>query len=651
MGDVVLEEVLRRVDALVAQARPEEAAIVAAQGGLHERAAALFEQACDFARASDQASLAGDARRALALAALAGDAQRMDQAQEALLLEPNRARAAAEELRARGHGAVSARLLERLGDLQDAARAYAEAGLPVPAADAYEAMGQVREAARVLEAAHRADPSDHNVALRLARLLVSHRRFDAAVRLLQTLPESSPWQETALPLLASSYEALGLDQPADQARRKAATLGLTSQPTGHDAPATQVVYGRYELLRSVASTPSAQVFEALDRLTNQHVAVKQLRTQSLMGAGRDAFERLTREARALAQLRHANVVPLVELVDRGGAIVTPWMAGGSVADLMERERITPARAVEIAASVLAALSDAHRLGILHRDVKPSNILFDDAGVARLADFGAAHVSDTSSTATAGVIGTLAYMSPEQRYGQPATPASDVFGVGATLVEMLTGQPPSLSGQLPRAPSMCHPDLDVAHDAMVFRLIAHDVEDRVPDALEARKALLALYWPTENRGDALVRPSLVDSREEGDRLSVLDGDVALDRWLGRRVLRVADSAMMRRVVQAHASVAEPGLSAVLRFDPEEGTFWFEVPDGARLSETARPLCSWEAELLSVALGALHRRGVAHGSVDASHIVLRDGFPVLLFEPETVSGASPEQDMASLRRLCG
>jgi eukaryotic-like serine/threonine-protein kinase len=646
-------DVVQRIDTLVAQARVGEAGELAGEAGLHERAAELFEQACEFGRASDHAGLAGDARRALVLAALAGDEARIRRAEEAVLAEPNRARAAAAELRARGHGAIAARLLERLGDLKEAAVAYADAGLAIAAAAAYEALGQVREAARVLEAAHRADPGDHQVALRLANLLVVHRRFDAATRLLQAIPTESPLRSEALAPLAACYEALGLDDPLEALRREAVSRGvsLDAPNLGEDEESSvaKVVYGRYEILRSVASTPSARVFEAIDRISRQRVAVKQLRTEGLVGAGRDAFERLTREARALEQVRHPNVVALVELVADAGAVVTPWMRGGSLSDLMDRERVTPARAVEIASAVLSALGEAHRLGILHRDVKPSNILFDDAGVPRLADFGAAHVSDSSATATAGVIGTLAYMSPEQRFGQPATPASDVYSVGATLMEMLTGQPPPVSGQLSRPPSSCHPDLGASHDAAILALIAESPEERISSALEARHRLMTLSWPTDNRGDGLQRGGSAELEEDGDRLQPLEGDLLLDRWLGRRVRCVADTAAMRRVAQAYAAADEPGLSSVLRFDADRSCIWFEVPDGLLLAETARPLDAREAALLSSALDALHRRGVAHGSVDPRHVVLRGGSPVLVFDPQTFADATPERDISALQRL--
>jgi len=654
-GEDGASEVVARIETLLREGRPVQAAEIAAKAGLHAKAAELFEQACDFGRAAGEAGIAGDHRRALMLAALAGRDDLIAQAEEKVATDANRARAAAEELRARGHAGIAARLLERIGDVQQAASMYAAAGLAVAAADAYEALGEVRQAARVLEAAHRAAPHDEDVSLRLARLLVTHRRFDAATRLLQAIPASSSHRADALPLLVTCYEALGLDDPLRAVEQEAASLGVScraqSQAPGPDNPdIAKVVYGRYEILRSVATTPCARVFEALDRVTNQRVALKQLRTEGLAGAGRDAFERLAREARALEHVRHPNVVPLVELVADGGSIVTPWMPGGSVSDLMERERITPARAVEIASAVLGALAEAHRLGIVHRDVKPSNILFDEAGVPRLADFGAAHVSDTSATATAGVIGTLAYMAPEQRYGQPATPASDVYGVGATLLEMLTGHPPPVTGDRPREPSSCHPDLDMSHDGVVRKLVEEDPTRRIADALEARNALASPTWPTVNRGDTLVRhrPDPGDQPLE-DRLQPLEGEIHLDRWLGRRVQCVPDSAAMRRVAQAYASADTPALCSVLRLDAESGQIWFEVPDGPTMAESTRSLAGPEIEALAAALAVLHQRGVAHGSVDPHHIVLRGGSPVLAFEPGTAGDASPEHDRVALQHL--
>src|SRR6185436_12174263 len=198
-----------------------------------------------------------------------------------------------------------------------------------------------------------------------------------------------------------------------------------------------------ESRRDVATTQHARVIEAFDRINGDLVAVKLL-AGIHEGTGRDALLRFEREARALAQLRHPNVVPLRAYHPEGPAIVLAWMSGGSLADRIQEAALAfaPARAIEIACAVLSALGEAHRLGILHRDVKPSNVLFDDVGATRLSDFGAAHLGDLSSTATAGAIGTFAYMSPEQRLGRPASLTSDLYSAGVLLAELLTGEAPS-----------------------------------------------------------------------------------------------------------------------------------------------------------------------------------------------------------------
>ncbi|MCU0694109.1 MAG: protein kinase, partial [Polyangiaceae bacterium] len=300
--------------------------------------------------------------------------------------------------------------------------------------------------------------------------------------------------------------------------------------------------------------------------------------------------------------------------------------------------------------VLGALAEAHRLGIVHRDVKPSNVLFDEAGATRLADFGAAHVSDVSATATAGVIGTLAYMSPEQRYGQPATPLSDVYSVGATLLEMLTGQPPPPASGTPHKPSSFHPDLGPSHDDAILTMLAEHPGARPQGALAARTRLQALLWPNTIRGEWALAPGEPRSSAQAEqRLARGTGGTAEDRWLGRRLRVVPDDPRTRLAARAYAALGSPVLATVLRVDSEAAEIWFEEPQGDRLSDTAKLLSAQQARLLGEALAALHARGVTHGAVDAAHVVvLRDGLPVLLFEPQAVGA---EGDLEALQRLTG
>jgi len=411
-----------------------------------------------------------------------------------------------------------------------------------------------------------------------------------------------------------------------------------------------VLFGRYQIVRTAASTPSARVFEAVDRLSNKRVALKQIMAANLVGAGRDAFDRLVREARILQQLRHPNVAPLVDLVEDAGAIITQWMPGGSLADRLANEPVAPARAVEIACAVLGALAEAHRLGILHRDIKPSNILFDEAGAAMLSDFGAAHVSDSSATATAGVIGTLAYMSPEQRAGKPATPASDVFGVGATLLEMLTGGPPALEGRATE-PSHANPDLGPQHDAVVLEMLHEDPLRRPASALSARQALLAVAWPAQvPRQAPRAAPQQPSSTAPNARLRAVAGGVFEDTLLGRRVMLMEGSEEALRAARAYAAAACDELPSVVRITPDRAWIWFEHPDGVRLAEHQGAAPDWSA--LQHALQRLHEHGAAHGAIDREHLFVdRSGALRLAIEPRTLARASPQADDEALANLAG
>jgi serine/threonine-protein kinase len=295
-------------------------------------------------------------------------------------------------------------------------------------------------------------------------------------------------------------------------------------------------------------------------------------------------------------------------------------------------------------------------------VKPSNVLFDEVGAARLSDFGAAHLGDLSSTATAGAIGTFAYMSPEQRLGRPATLASDLYGVGAVLAELLTGEAPApaVRGRLTPAPSASNPDLTEAHDAAVASLLEEDPAARPADAFEARRALQALSWPERIRPRA-ARPSVrprASERPEGEaRLTDAeepgDGRDAAprrhDRWLCRDVLvlPLSDEALAR--ARAFARAGHPALPAVLRVDVAAGEIWIAPPRGRALADAPRALTKGQRARLAEAIAALHAAGGAHGSVDAQHLYLHDGDVALAYPRDPGAGDAVERDAEALRRI--
>ena len=230
------------------------------------------------------------------------------------------------------------------------------------------------------------------------------------------------------------------------------------------------------------------------------VAVKRL---ALHGSAHDmhrARQRVRREAAALAALDHPGIVSLLEVVDEGDDIVLvmPYLGGGTLADQVRAHGpLNPEMFDYLAGHLLSALAAAHRAGIVHRDIKPANVLFDAEGHAYLTDFGVATMRDATSglTATELVIGTPEFMAPEQARGERATPASDVFSLGATLRYAVTGTPPygrgdarvilnrAAEGKIDRLP----PELPRATRARLIPLVDKRPERRPTAAAAAQGA--------------------------------------------------------------------------------------------------------------------------------------------------------------------
>jgi eukaryotic-like serine/threonine-protein kinase len=219
----------------------------------------------------------------------------------------------------------------------------------------------------------------------------------------------------------------------------------------HGTPAERVsmsqplILNRYRLIERIASGGSAEVWRARDEQLGRDVAVKLLHSHLL--PDRVSRARLVAEARAAAALNHPAIVAVYD-VDPDGeppALVTEYVAGGSLATrLAEAGPMPPEDVARIGADIADALYLAHRLGVVHRDLKPGNILLEPDGRARLADFGIAHSLAPDAerlTITGAVVGTLRSMAPEQLLGGTITPRTDLYGLGTVLYEALVGWPP------------------------------------------------------------------------------------------------------------------------------------------------------------------------------------------------------------------
>lgn len=264
-----------------------------------------------------------------------------------------------------------------------------------------------------------------------------------------------------------------------------------------------VLGGRYDLRSHLARGGMAEVFDAQDNLLGRRVAVKVLHSSY----SRDAafVQRFRREAQAAANLSHPNIVSIYDTGEDNGThfIVMELVEGRSLRDVLKREgHLLPRRAAEIAAEVAAALAVAHRAGLVHRDIKPGNVLLTADGSVKVTDFGIARAWDDSEqlTRTGAVIGTATYFSPEQAQGRPADERSDIYALGVVLYEMLAGLPP-FSGenpvsiayqhvsQNPIRPSVHNPDVPADLDAIVMRALDKEPLRRYPKAEAMRADLL------------------------------------------------------------------------------------------------------------------------------------------------------------------
>jgi eukaryotic-like serine/threonine-protein kinase len=658
------------VATLVAAERLEEAAEVCLRRERWGEAAALFARASQYGRAAEAARRGGDAptamlhaSRALTVSSPGEEAasatslsNRFPALQAtAAALDPPAARAVAETLVARGLSLGAAFAFARAGDHAAAARNFERGGQLLLAAQGFVRAGDTAEAARVATTLRTQDPhgADASAAgLLLGTLLAEAGRWPQAARVLQSITEGAAEAAEAKHLLASVLERMGLSE----ARRSLGDLptagsapgalaGASFVPPSSADATSPVLFGRYVVLRTVATSPSARVLEALDRLTNEPVAVKLL-LPAATPRGRDAIVRFEREATALKTLRHAHVVPLLRFHPEGPAAVFPWQKGGSLADVLGRGPMAPERAATIATSLLDALAAAHSAGILHRDVKPSNVLFDAASSASLSDFGAAHLGEGDTTVTAGLIGSLSYMAPEQLAAEPASAASDVYAVGAVLYECITGASPRPADDLTWWPSAAYPgELGAAHDAIVGRLLARERAARPSTAQEAASLVRSVRWTT--RGPAPRRaqepreaPAVPDAR-----LRRLPGSaVALFDERLRRQVSLAPAASLP-LARALALLDSPAFEVVLRVEPLTEQIWIEHAAGPSLAEAPRSpqLTVAEATRLREALNALHAAGATHGSVDEDH-VLRSPEGVVWRFPLSVSGQSIDEERA-------
>jgi len=261
-----------------------------------------------------------------------------------------------------------------------------------------------------------------------------------------------------------------------------------------------IIDGRYRVISRLGSGGMADVYLAQDQLLGREVAVKVLHHH--FAEDHEFVERFRREASSAAALSHPNIVGIFDRGEWNGTyyIAMEYVAGRSLkAIVRERGALEPTAAIDIVVQILRAARSAHRRGVIHRDLKPHNVILDEEGRVRVTDFGIARAGASDMTLTGSIMGTAQYLSPEQAQGFAVTAASDLYSIGVILYELLTGVVPfegetavaialkQVSAE-PTPPSALNPAIPQSLDAVVMRALAKDPAQRYASADELIAAL-------------------------------------------------------------------------------------------------------------------------------------------------------------------
>ncbi len=683
------------IEQLVAAGRHADAARRATAAGQHGKAADLYEKLWDFRSALASARAAGDQGRALRDALELHDEPLARALLGELTTTDDGAKLALDVLvRMRRHG-DAARLAERLGNATQAIDLYTRARMELEAARLLEAAGRDRDAGKLLERALdlASEAERAPIQLALGRILARRGAYPEATKLLQQARAQPALRDAAQRHLIATLAAMGLRDgardalldlrahddsvPADlDAYLRAWRDDTAERKSSRDR---EVIANRYRLERLLGAGASGRVFLATDEVAGRQVAIKMFFASGARGG--QAYERFAREARLASTLRHPSLVEVYDVSVERGFLVMEYLPGGSLAQrLAAGEKLAAPQVRRMALDLIAGLEAAHHRGVVHRDVKPANIFFDARGTAKLGDFGVAHLVDLGQTQTGGLIGTLAYMSPEQITGAPISIAADLYAVGVTLFEVVTGRLPFLGpdfvaqhlGEEPPAATAVAEGVAPGWDALLAGLLVKNPRERTQTLAELRVQLEQLDFggqPRVGRARRASGPhSIAQLAAEGEAGPRYQFETPLGQTPISQLARAVDTVLDRSVVIERFDASDDAVRALERarllgraqspfvqralgLDRAGRVAVFEAPAGASLADASPQLPAAEAvrllKRLARAAAAIHELGGHHGAISPRTVVLDEAVPTLLAAGlGPVADGRPDEDVRAI-----
>lgn len=345
---------------------------------------------------------------------------------------------------------------------------------------------------------------------------------------------------------------------------------------GYSAMTSQQIIGRYEVLEELGHGAMGTVYRAKDPAMDRIVALKTIRTEILTGQqGSEFRERFYREARAAGALAHPGIVPVFDVGEHDGTpfLVMEFIKGRTLADAARiGERLPLERVCEIGQQIAEALGYAHTKGVVHRDIKAANILLtsrESYGIERpkITDFGVAKLASVQITTTGQMLGTPAFMPPEQFSGGPIDGRTDLFALGVILYWMATGEYPFPGENLitvsykvmhtePVPPSKLNPAVPEALDHLILKCLAKNPADRYQTGAELAQAMAAIR-ATGMSATARPRAAAAAAAAGGDPLATLDPQATIDPVTNRPASAPAPASLPE--FDRHPPIVQPAMA--------------------------------------------------------------------------------------------